>query len=239
MAKLIVNIILLLPIIVYGCLTTNAFDPTSANEPQNERFRSYEDRKMVVFMDKYGTLVKKYSGQYGIDWRLVLAVAKQESQFHHGAESYMGAVGVMQIMPNTGAQIANELGLDSIELVKPSLNIKGGIYYLAKLYNGYRREGLSEENSKKMALAAYNAGIGRVEDARKLSKYLNDSPNQWLSVKNSLSMLSSRYASLHQHVWAEGRPTAGYFKRWRQTTVYVDEISHLYSEICAEFPRNS
>lgn len=97
----------------------------------------------------YQDLIDKYAKKYGLDPDLVAAVIKQESQFNPYAVSPQGAKGLMQLMPET----AREMGCQ--DPFDPEQNIEAGCKYLSKL--------LSEFNGNlELALAAYNAGPGRV-----------------------------------------------------------------------------
>lgn len=92
--------------------------------------------------------IVKHSIELGIDPALALSIAKSESGFRHEARSVHGAVGVFQLMPST----ARRLGVNPYCL---SGNIKGGLMYYKKLYNMF--------GSTELALAAYNAGPGRIK----------------------------------------------------------------------------
>lgn len=83
----------------------------------------------------------------GVDPKLALALAKQESRFNQSARSPKGAVGVFQLMPATAA----DMGVDPFD---PAQNIAGGVEYL--------RRQLVRFGDTKLALAAYNAGPGAV-----------------------------------------------------------------------------
>lgn len=91
--------------------------------------------------------IVKHSLELGIDPALALSIAKSESGFRHEARSSHGAVGVFQLMPDT----ARRLGVNPYYL---SDNVKGGLMYYKKLYNMF--------GSTELALAAYNAGPGKV-----------------------------------------------------------------------------
>jgi soluble lytic murein transglycosylase len=109
--------------------------------------------------------IVEYSEMYGLDPYLVAAIIKTESGFDKDIVSSMGAVGLMQIMPNTGGWIAKQLNIEnfSAEMLKnEDINIEMGCWYL-----NYLRGELKHRNE---VLAAYNGGIGNVfkwlQDAR-------------------------------------------------------------------------
>jgi membrane-bound lytic murein transglycosylase F len=229
MRKILFNTFWFVPIVIFGCFD-GSFSGKSDKIFIQDEVRTKLDQKSLTILNKYGKTIHKYSDKYGVDWRLVVAVMKVESQFDHSAESQKGAKGFMQIMPATQTEIAEKFGLESEAFDDPHGNIRGGIFYLARLYNQYGNDDLSEENRVKFTLAAYNAGPGRINDAQKMAKYVNDNPKEWKSVKNSLSLLSKKYASLHRFVWEEQKPTNGYFKGWKETSNYVESVMSYYNE---------
>ena len=99
-------------------------------------------------------LAEKYGAMYGVDPRLIISQIRQESGGNPDAVSSAGAIGLMQIMPSTGA---SECGLTREQLFNPELNVMCGVKYLRKLYDRLK--------DWRLALAAYNAGIGRVISA--------------------------------------------------------------------------
>jgi membrane-bound lytic murein transglycosylase F len=133
-------------------------------------------------------------------------------------------------MPTTQIEIAQKLGKNSDFFDDPHGNIKGGIYYLSRLYHQFDKMDLTEENRIKFTLAAYNAGYSRVIDAQKMAHYVNDDPKEWKSIKNSMSLLSKKYSSLHRFVWEEKKPSSGYFRDWKQTANYVESVMSFYDE---------
>lgn len=184
------------------------------------------DRSTERTISRFGPTIKRYAERYGFDWRFVLAIMKQESRFYHRAESRKGAFGLMQIMPVTGVEVARKLDLR--DLSHPENNIRGGIFYLSKLYNMF--DGAGEADRLKLTLAAYNAGVSRVYDAQEVAAYFQEKPNEWVSVKDALPLLSKRYYTLHKNVWGKEKPRGGWFGNAKETLNYVDAVMDYYDE---------
>lgn len=111
----------------------------------------------VVYPLPYRDLIITEAEKNELDPLLVAAVIRVESRFNPAARSRRGAVGLMQIMPPTGAWIAEKMGRRPpgiSELEDPAVNVPLGTWYLADL--------LKEFGELEVALAAYNAGRGHV-----------------------------------------------------------------------------
>ena len=109
----------------------------------------------AAFPLKYKNEVEKFSEKYSIDESLVYAVIKAESNLRHERISDKGAIGLIQIMPDTAEYIGKEFyGGSKFDLFKPSDNIEAGCFYLA-----YLTERFFDITA---TLAAYNAGEGNV-----------------------------------------------------------------------------
>lgn len=106
--------------------------------------------KTPLNRDAYRSDVARAAEQYGVDPALVRAVIHAESAFNSRALSNKGAMGLMQLMPQTARDLEVENALD------PSQNINGGVRYLSALLKRYRGD-------VKLATAAYNAGPGAVQ----------------------------------------------------------------------------
>ena len=121
-------------------------------------------QKKFLYPFPYRATVEDYSARWKVDKFLAIAVMKAESNFSESANSQRGAVGLMQIMPETAAWIAYQLGENPEEIAddiknlrKPETNIRYGTWYLAELEEEFHGNDI-------LALAAYNAGRGNVHD---------------------------------------------------------------------------
>ncbi|MDI6767150.1 MAG: transglycosylase SLT domain-containing protein [Bacteroidota bacterium] len=171
-------------------------------------------------------LIKKYSDGFGVDFKLIMAIIKHESQFDQNAISARGAIGLMQLMPLTSNEISillNNHSTDSLEE-----NIRNGVYYFSKLLDLF--SDLDTHNRICLALAAYNAGPSRIYDAQDLAAYMGENPADWSVIQRALPLLSKRFYSLHRSVWSDGRPPNGYFGSWRQTIFYIEKVIKSYQE---------
>lgn len=121
-------------------------------------------QKKFLYPFPYRATVESYSARWKVDKFLAIAVMKVESNFSESACSQSGAVGLMQIMPETAAWIAYQLGETTDEasndinnLSNPETNIRYGTWYLAELEDEFKGNDV-------LALAAYNAGRGNVHE---------------------------------------------------------------------------
>lgn len=119
--------------------------------------------------NEYTAFVEKYSAEYGVPENMVYAVIKTESGFDSSAVSGKGAVGLMQMMPETFEWLTKDILREHLSagmLYDPETNIKYGTYYLSRLYNRF--------GDWDTALAAYNGGEGRVSEWLTDSRYSQD-----------------------------------------------------------------
>lgn len=112
--------------------------------------------------------IQKYSNEYGVDPKVVLAIMRVESNFKSDATSKVNAKGLMQILPDTAKHVAKLLNIDanSMDLNDAETNIKIGTYYIKYLMQNF--------SNMDTVYAAYNGGIGNVNTWLKDSKYSSD-----------------------------------------------------------------
>jgi membrane-bound lytic murein transglycosylase F len=137
-------------------------------------------------LSRYDAMIKDAAADLDWDWRLLASQAYQESRFDPAARSWAGAVGILQIMPAT----AREVGVRRLR--DPEENLAGGVRYLDKLDAYWRRHlpDVTAEERLKFVLASYNAGMGHVQDARRLATRHGDDADRWDDVSYWLLRLS-------------------------------------------------
>lgn len=125
----------------------------------------------------------------GIDWRMLAALAYQESQWDPLATSRTGVRGMMMLTEDT----ADRMGVD--DRLDPRASIIGGARYFALLREQLPDE-VAEPDRSWMALAAYNLGMGHFNGARQVARGLGKDASAWLDIKEVLPLLSKpAYAS--------------------------------------------
>ncbi len=121
-------------------------------------------------------LFEKYGEKYGFDPLMLAAQGYQESQLNQKARSHVGAIGIMQVMPQTGA----ELKVGDIQIAEN--NVHAGAKYMDQLMEKYFRDAnFSEGNRPLFAFASYNAGPGNISKMRKETKKRGLDPDKWFN----------------------------------------------------------
>ena len=166
-------------------------------------------RRIFDRLPKYQTYFEEAARQNGLDWRLVAAMAYQESHWDPKAQSFSGVRGIMMLTQDT----AKFLGVKDRTEEKES--IFAGTRYLAHLHRMIGEE-VPEPDRTLMALAAYNIGLGHLQDARMLAQQHGRSDKAWGDVREMLPLLQKKkfYQNL-THGYARGTEAVQYVDRIR------------------------
>ena len=146
--------------------SNNSYSYPSANTNNSSSF----SRKGLI--SYYDNLFMRYAPSSGMDWRLLAAIAYNESAFNPNATSPMGAMGLMQLMPSTARQYGAANPYD------PEQSVRASAKLIASLLVHYANVPDISERINFM-LAAYNAGPGHVDDARRLAEKRGKDKNVW------------------------------------------------------------
>ena len=169
-------------------------------------------------ISKYDTLIRRYAVKEAFDWKLIAAIIHQESRFRPHIVSPVGAYGLMQLMPS----VAKTYKINFNKLASPELNIATGTKYLRWIYNHFDKPEFSEEDKIKFSLAAYNAGIGHIHDARALAVKYKLNPNVWTD-NVELMLLNKSTRKYYTDPVVKHGHCRGY-----ETRVYVRNIMQYY-----------
>ncbi len=190
-----------------------------------KRYDAFRSRRRDC-ISPYDSLIRVHADSLGWDWRLLAAVIYQESRFHIEAKSRRGARGLMQMMPKT----AEHYGVS--DPLSPEENIRGGAQLLGSLVRKYRNVGADDTERYKYALAAYNAGAGRVDDILRLARLREVDVSHWDNVVSVIPEMNGEAVS------DSGAVKLGPFKGV-ETVAYVNSVMDIYVEflrICPDFP---
>ncbi|NOQ80660.1 MAG: transporter substrate-binding domain-containing protein [Gammaproteobacteria bacterium] len=165
----------------------------------------------------YDDLIKSLAKEYNFDWRLIAAQVNKESQFNPKAKSWAGAQGLLQVMPRT----AREVGITDLE--NPENGLRAGVKYMAWISKQLSDE-LPLDVHTWFTLAAYNAGLGHLKDARNLALKQGLNPNRWFGHVEKAFLLLSRpeYYKKARYGYVRGIEPVTYIKK-------IQALFELYS----------
>ena len=130
--------------------------------PRSKEFLKYRSKESIPnipgYDSQYETIIRRSGAKYGIDPALIKAIIRAESNFDSHAISRVGAVGLMQIMPETAMK------LSARDILNPNVNIDAGTRYMKILMNEFGGD-------IKLSLAAYNSGIDNVRKTRTIPPF--------------------------------------------------------------------
>lgn len=167
----------------------------------------------------YDKMLQEVGAIYGVDWLLLSAIARAESEFRFDAVSSAGAVGLMQVMP----LVAKNMGYEREQLFDPRICAE----VAAKLLHENNEmlhlpQTFDKEERLKFILACYNAGYSRIADARRLTRFYDGDANMWNDVADYLELLAIPEFATHEVV------TSGMFNGSEETKAYVSKVMHIY-----------
>ena len=132
-------------------------------------FSSFGGDKISIYDD----IIKQAADSLEWDWLLLASQIYQESRFDPKARSWAGAVGLMQLVPETGKRFGAK------NLYDPAQSIKAGVNFMLYLDDLWSKTVTDKNERKKFVLASYNVGLGHVTDARDLAMKYGRDPLKW------------------------------------------------------------
>ena len=144
--------------------------------------------KVYAFSQKYDIYFREYASMYMpvLNWHWFKAQAIQESGISESARSWVGAIGVMQLMPFTATGL-------NVNAYSARENIKGGIIYDNQMYSIFQNE--RGMHRVKFMFGAYNTGAGNIINAQRLCQENNVRTDLWRSIVCALPHITGQSAS--------------------------------------------
>ena len=134
--------------------------------------------------DRYDETFRKYSKRFfsvAFDWRVFKAQGMAESNLAMNAKSWVGAKGIMQLMPTTFREIQSK-NAEMKAINHPEWNIAAGIYYDRQLWTQWEAD-VDRDDHNRFMLSSYNAGRGTLMRAQKVALAKSLDPMFWLSIR--------------------------------------------------------
>lgn len=182
----------------------------------NEKSQARHKKHRLIsgsVLSPYDDLIKYHVQPYNFDWRLIVSQMYQESRFDPAATNSTGALGLMQMLPKTAA----ELGVENLR--DPEQAIASGVLYLDWTRERFSKS-LPVHEQLFFSLASYNAGFGHVKDAQRLAKQQGLREDVWFNnVEKAMLLLQRR------HYYKNAR--FGYV-RGHEPVNYVRDIHQRY-----------
>ena len=168
-------------------------------------------------LPRYENLFKKAAKRNDIPWKLLAAQSYQESQWNPKAKSPTGVRGMMMLTKKT----AESLGISN--RLNPSASISGGARYLKRLEKVVP-DNIIDKDKILYSLAAYNVGMGHMEDAEFLAEKLGYNNNTWEGLKKVLPLLSNKkYYKKLKYGYARGTEPVRYINRIQNYTDILEQ----------------
>lgn len=192
--------------------------PTIGNSGVKRKMQPVMCDRSRGVISAYDDLLIKGAESVGWDWRLLAAQCYQESGFDPQAESWMGARGLMQIMPAT----AREMGVQPGRLTDPAVNIRTAARYLNKLLRTF--SDIKDPHERTLfVLAAYNGGALHIRDAMALTRKFGGNGHRWQEVSAYVLKLSE------PQFYKDPAVSNGYM-RGSETEAYVRQITERWQQ---------
>jgi len=182
---------------------------------RRERARQKPQTKRGSQLSPFDTQLKDAAARASVDWRLLAAIAFEESGFDPKNENWNGGTGLFGIMPN----LARELGFEDMK--NPTQAAQAAAQHLSQM--GAQFASVANEDDRlRLTIAAFSCGLGHITDARLLATSEKHDPDVWANVARALRLLSrGEYAARAQHGYVRGSEIAAYVDRvWSQYRAY-------------------
>jgi len=168
---------------------------------------------MITKLPQYELTFREVSKIHNLDWKLLAAIAYQESKWDNKAVSPTGVRGLMMLTKNTAKML-------KVDRLNPNESIEGGARYLKSLLSKFSK--FNQTTRVHLALAAYNLGPGHVDDILLLATSEDKNVDDWKILKNYLLKLNQKKFYLNMKY--------GYARGW-EAVQYIENVKQYYDII--------
>ncbi len=169
--------------------------------------------KMQSILPSYRDMIEQVADDYDLDWRLVAAISYAESEWKPTAVSPTGVRGMMMLTTLTAKEMGVKNRTDALD------SLRGGTRYFKSIQRQMPPD-INEPDRTWFALAAYNIGLGHMEDARVITERQGKDPDKWADVKEFLPLLQKQQ-------WFEH--TKNGYARGKEPVRYVQNVRYYYN----------
>lgn len=193
-------------------LISQYFDPS--NDMSRGSAHTFT-RRVEDILPTFKSMFQEAADKATLPWHLVAAIAYQESHWDPKATSPTGVRGMMMLTQTTAKEMGVKNRLD------PEQSLAGGLKYFSELHQRLP-DRINEPDRTNFALAAYNIGMGHLEDARVITQRQGKNPDSWEDVKQHLPLLQKRrWFSKTKFGYARGQEPVDYVTNIRRFESYL------------------
>ena len=186
---------------------------------QSRVAQAEDEESEPYILSPYDKMFREVGDHYDIDWCLLSAIARVESEFDPNAVSRSGAVGIMQVMP----RVALNMGVHRDSLFNPYICTTVAAQLLHENVDMLNLSSdIDASEQLKFLLACYNAGYSRISDARRLARFFQDKSDEWYTVSGYLELLAEEEYHTHEVV------NGGAYYGSEETISYVNKVMRTY-----------
>lgn len=173
----------------------------------------------------FDPIMRQVAEEQNMDWRLLAAIAYQESRFNPQARSRRGAQGLMQVM----GSVARNFGVPADQISDPKTNIETAVKLIKKIESTLRfGNSTSDEDRIQIVLACYNAGTGHILDARRLAVKQGVNHNSWAQLREYVVLKGTPE-------WVDDEAVRNGAFNGTETVQFVDKVMAQYSRYCKNY----
>lgn len=173
----------------------------------------------------YDQLMRQVALEHDMDWRLLAAIAYQESRFNPTVRSSRGAQGLMQV---TGS-VALQFAVPVEQLADPETNIETAVKLIKRIESSLRfTANTTPEDRTSIMLACYNGGIGHIVDARRLAAKHGVNYNNWNQLRGYVTLKGTPE-------WVNDEAVRNGAFKGTETVMFVDQVMRKYDHYCENY----